>query len=101
MDNLKVLDRGLRDTTREIEDIRGGVIIPNRSFVVELDQVVHLSVLVAHKQTVIFLKEKMFYFSFKCTTQQLSVLLFVSERDSIFQHFICLGLFSSHITIYQ
>lgn len=58
VDDLEVLDRGLCDPTREVEDIGSGVIIPNWSFVVEFNQVVHLSVLVAHTYIVIVLKGK-------------------------------------------
>lgn len=58
VDDLEVLDRGLCDPSREVEDIGSSVIIPNWSFVVEFNQVVHLSVLVAHKYTVVVLKVK-------------------------------------------
>ncbi len=58
MDDLEVLDRGLCDPTREVEDIGSAVIVPNWSFVVEFNQVVHLSVLVAHNYIVVVLKGK-------------------------------------------
>lgn len=55
VDDLEVLDRGLCDPSREVEDIGSRVVAPNWSFVVEFNQVVHLSVLVAHEYIVIVL----------------------------------------------
>lgn len=55
VDDLKVLDRRLCDPTVEVEYVRRGVIIPNWSLVVQLDQVVQMPVLVAHQQSIITL----------------------------------------------
>lgn len=55
VDNLKVLDRGLRDSSIKVEHIRRSVVVPDWSLVVQLYQVVHLPVLKAHQEAIVVL----------------------------------------------
>ena len=50
MDYLEVLHRGLSDPAVEVQDVGLGVVVPDGRLVVQLDQVLHGSVLPLGKQ---------------------------------------------------
>lgn len=45
MDDLKVLDRGLRDPAMEVENVGLGVVVPHRGLIVELNHTLCVFVL--------------------------------------------------------
>ena len=55
VDNLEVLDGGLRDTPVKVEHIGSCVVVPHRCLVVQLNKVLHLSVLIANQKPLIVL----------------------------------------------